>query len=206
MRLIVLTAESAQPSEHETIAGLFALGLDHLHVRKPGWSCGALRAWLEAMPNACRDRLILHDHHELCDAFSTAGVHDSEFRARRTPSTQVRRIGIRSRAVHDVGALCAAMGRYDRLLLSPVFPSISKAGYGPDGRLDHGMLPWFLKKRPEGARGTEIFALGGVDAARVPDCRSLGFDGVAVLGAVWNTQEPLAAFQGLQAACQKEAP
>jgi thiamine-phosphate pyrophosphorylase len=47
-------------------------------------------------------------------------------------------------------------------------------------------------------RRAEVIALGGIDAARLPVCRALGFDGVAVLGSVWQAADPLKAFSELQ--------
>ncbi|MBN8217371.1 MAG: thiamine phosphate synthase [Spirochaetes bacterium] len=200
MRLVVVTPESDYPREHEILAALFGEGLTHVHVRKPAWGKEAFGAWMVRIPAEYRPRLVLHQHHELGDP--SGGLHQTERSAGQLP----REGGFRSRAVHDLKTLATAWGCYDRVLLSPVFPSISKPGHGPDARLDHRAIASALAARPAKERPTEVLALGGVDATRIPLCAALGFDGVAVLGAVWNAPDPLIAFRGLSAACRKERP
>jgi thiamine monophosphate synthase len=41
---------------------------------------------------------------------------------------------------------------------------------------------------------TSVFAIGGVDGDGLERCRDLGFDGGALLGAVWNEADPVRAF------------
>ena len=55
------------------------------------------------------------------------------------------------------------------------------------------------------SRVAEAIALGGIDAARVAECRELGFDGVAVLGAVWRATSPVMAFLEMQQALPAHA-
>jgi thiamine-phosphate pyrophosphorylase len=43
-----------------------------------------------------------------------------------------------------------------------------------------------------------VFALGGVAVGKLARVRALGFDGAAVLGAVWQAADPVAAFEALQ--------
>lgn len=49
---------------------------------------------------------------------------------------------------------------------------------------------------------TPVVALGGITAERVSQASELGFEGVAVLGAVWQAQDPVAAMEQLLAACE----
>lgn len=119
---------------------------------------------------------------------------------RRVPA---RRHGeVTSRSCHDLSILRAALGRYDAILFGPVFPSISKPGHAPTGQWSASELAELLRGRTGGERRTAVFAVGGVTAARLGEARALGFDGAAVLGAVWQAKDPLAAFLNLQSACQ----
>jgi thiamine-phosphate pyrophosphorylase len=43
-----------------------------------------------------------------------------------------------------------------------------------------------------------VLALGGITTDRVPAVRARGFDGIAVIGAVWQAPDPLRAFAELQ--------
>ena len=98
--------------------------------------------------------------------------------------------------VHDFATLSGLLGRYAAVFLSPVFPSISKQGYRPKMAL--ASIAEQLARRTEGERKTEVIALGGVTPANAASCAELGFDGVAVLGAIWLAEQPLKVFEQLQ--------
>jgi thiamine-phosphate pyrophosphorylase len=80
----------------------------------------------------------------------------------------------------------------DYVALSPVFPTVTKPGYGPPlgpaeaARLA-GVVPWL--------------ALGGIDSAeRVAVCAAAGAAGIAVLGAVMRSADPARTAAELSAA------
>ena len=84
----------------------------------------------------------------------------------------------------------------DICFLSPVFDSISKFGYKAkynNQELKEGILVWrdFQKKEN---RSQKLFALGGVAAENIAELEGLGFDGAAVLGAVWHSPDPVEAL------------
>jgi thiamine-phosphate pyrophosphorylase len=193
MKLIVISPEADDPREPAVLAALFAAGLTSYHLRKPAWSRDELAAFLREVPGAWRPRLVLHSHHELAGEFDIGGIHfkDTGMPLASPPASPAL---LRSRAVHDLTALIDSLDRYDRLLFSPVFPSISKPGYAPSAAFSRADLAAVLA-RP---RRAEVIALGGIDRARLPACRDLGFDGVAVLGAVWQAADPVHAFCELQ--------
>lgn len=207
MKLIVISPEAEDAREHAVLAQLFAAGLTSYHLRKPTWTREQLAAWLRALPVEFHPRIVLHTHHDLAAEFALGGLHEREAgragplglpvgqaSAARPTSAPSGRALPRSRAVHDVDTLRALLDVYDRLLVSPVFASISKADHAPDARLGHDDLRAALAL----PRRTEVFALGGIDASRISACRELGFDGVAVLGAVWLAADPLRVFNELQ--------
>lgn len=189
MKLIVISPEAEDVREQTVLAQLFAAGLTHYHLRKPAWSRDQLFAWLLALPAEFHSRIVLHAHHELAADFEIGGVH---FRDANGPPSPL----LRSRAVHDLATLRTALDRYDRVLFSPVFPSFSKPGRTPDPRIATSDLRAILAL----PRRAEMIALGGIDASRLATCRDLGFDGVAVLGTIWQAADPVLAFNKLQQA------
>jgi thiamine-phosphate pyrophosphorylase len=102
-----------------------------------------------------------------------------------------------SRPVHTRPELRDALDKntWDSLLVSPVFPSISKPGHAPlPSQFPAFELRQLLSTNP---RQTAVIALGGVTPDKLPALRELGFDGAAALGFVWNSPTPLAALRQL---------
>jgi thiamine monophosphate synthase len=85
------------------------------------------------------------------------------------------------RSCHDAGEVAGA-SEVDYIMLSPVFRTATKPGYGPALTPDGAArlappVPWL--------------ALGGVDSAeRARRCAAAGAAGVAVLGAVMRAADP----------------
>jgi thiamine-phosphate pyrophosphorylase len=202
MKLVVLSPESADPREPAVLAALFAAGLERYHVRKPHWSAHELETWLSALPAEWRPRLVLHQHHPLVIALGLGGCHwrDDESAPLAPPAR-----GLTSRSCHGLATLRTALGCYDSVFLGPVFPSISKPGHGPWGNFRPDAAATMLSLRSPAARRTTVFALGGVTAQNALHCRALGFDGVAVLGAVWQAADPVRAFVQLQTTLHRHA-
>lgn len=195
MRLVVISPEGDEPREHTVMAELFAAGLERYHVRKPLWAKPVLRDYIAGLPEQWRSRLVLHQHHELAQELGCDGVHFKD-----SPPVPASRAGLvprfTSRSCHTLTTLSAALGRFDSVFFSPVFPSISKAGYVPSVGL--AGVASILARRDSQQRRTAVIALGGVTPGRVAQCAGLGFDGVAVLGALWQADEPLKMFQELR--------
>jgi thiamine-phosphate pyrophosphorylase len=204
MKLVVISPGHDEPRETAVLGALLAAGLERYHVRKPHWSATQLEAWLRALPAEWRTRLVLHSHHELVAMLGLGGCHwrDEKGGARcpqRAGSVSgTPRSTFTSRSCHDLATLRAALGHYDSVFFGPVFPSISKPGHGPSDNFSISELSPLLNSRTPNERRTAVLALGGVTAACLPQIRALGFDGVAMLGAVWQADDPVAAFCELQ--------
>ncbi len=91
----------------------------------------------------------------------------------------------------------------DICLLSPVFDSISKFGYKAGfnkQELKDGIAAWKSFQKEEN-RTQKLFALGGVEAENIAELAELGFDGAAVLGAVWHNPDPVGALEEIINRC-----
>jgi thiamine-phosphate pyrophosphorylase len=200
MKLVLISPETFEPRESAVLGELFVRGLERYHVRKPRASIAELERWLRAMPEAWRPRLVLHQHHELTDTLGIGGRHwRDEGRPDETPSAS----GFTSRSCHDLATLRQTLGRTDAAFFGPVFSSLSKPGHGAMRNFDAAELRALLENRTAAQRRTEVIALGGVTAANIADCSQLGFDGIAVLGAVWQAVDPVQAFEAIQQACDE---
>jgi thiamine-phosphate pyrophosphorylase len=210
MKLVLISPEGEHPQERAVVETLFAGGLTRYHVRKPHWSAGKLESWLAEWTPSARSRLVLHQHHALVEKFGLLGRHwrDGE----SAPDAPRLRTDFTSRSCHTLTALQAALGCYQALFLSPIFPSLSKPGYGGGARgqpsseqIDLEKAKTIIARRTDAEQRTDVIALGGVTPDKVGDCAAAGFDGVAVLGYVWMARDPHQAFDQLQLALHSYA-
>lgn len=193
MRIVVISPESADPREVPAMGGFFEAGLERYHVRKPSWTEPELEAWLRALPVGWRPRIILHQHHALVQVLGLGGRHEKG---------ESRRADGASRSCHDLPSLRRHMLAFGQVMFGPVFPSLTKPGYAPAADFPWTELRAVLRGRG-GHAGARVLAIGGITAGRLGRCAELGFDGAAVMGAVWNGPDPVREFAGILGASEK---
>lgn len=169
MRLIVITPERVHKEEGVLIVEMLRRGIDRVHLRHPSLSVEGMRNIIDAVPLDLRGRLTIHDHFCLCREFPQVGVNLNS----RNPEPPAGEHGAVSRSCHSVEETYAEA---DYVLLSPVFPSISKPGYRAEFSEDE------LASLPP----AKVIALGGIDSERLPLLKRYPFVGAAFLGSVWN--------------------
>ncbi|MES2813024.1 MAG: thiamine phosphate synthase [Bacteroidota bacterium] len=187
--MIVITNPTAITNEIEIIHSLFAEGLSLLHVRKPEYSVVAMKSFLKAVGLEFKHQMVLHHHHhEVAEEFEINRLHfPKQF---RNTNVAKKEASI-STSTHSISEFNALEKEYDYAFLSPVFPSISKTGYSSE--MDHIEA---VKQRTN--CNTKLIALGGISAENAQLVLTAGFDDVALLGAIWNTTNPLENFKRCQ--------
>jgi thiamine-phosphate pyrophosphorylase len=196
-RLVLLTASTAQPDEAHVLTQLLAQDLGRLHLRKPGWPAAQLEALIQALPPQVYPRLVLHAYPELVRKYQLGGLHLTErarAAARRRPALLPGQT--LSTSFHSLAEISRARRHYDYVFLSPIFDSLSKAGYTSNFNLGglRRALP-ALAARP--GYHAPVLALGGIEAQNISQVRQAGFAGAAVLGAVWQSADPVATWRQL---------
>ena len=133
MELIVITHPEMLPGEAAIINQLFAHGLARLHVRKPEATQAELQALLEQIDSPVRERIALHQHHELAAEFGITGLHFTEKNRLAKHSEDLEALKsngfIISTSLHDPADLETLPHCFDYAFLGPVFDSISKENY-----------------------------------------------------------------------------
>ncbi len=179
-KLIVITWPHFFPGEATVLTRLFEAGMQRLHLRKPASDCGEMRALLAALPAVYYPRIVLHDHFCLAAEPAWAGKLGGLHLNRRNPK-------IPSGYTESVSCSCHSLEEVSRqrasayVFLSPVFPSLSKQGYG------EGFPLSVLKEASRaGLIDERVIALGGISASTLPLLAGTGFGGAAVLGALWG--------------------
>ena len=149
------------------------------HLRKPSANTDEYRKFLKEIPESLHAKIILHDAFELHKEFNVQGLHFSTFN--RNNINAYENIP-KSLSCHSVDEVAAWDGKVEDMFLSPVFPSISKQGYNTT--LDKVEMEKYLSQ----SRKSKVFALGGIHVENISVIIEMGFDGIAVLGAVWGEQ------------------
>jgi thiamine-phosphate pyrophosphorylase len=199
-RLLLITAPTALPNEPSLLTDLLAQGLSRLHLRKPDWSASQLESLVQALPAQFYPRLVLHGHPQLVRRYQLGGLHlPAAQRATKRPRLLLGQT--LSTSFHSLAEISRHRCRYDYVFLSPIFDSISKIGYASTFRLPVVRTHLHVLAARAGYR-PQVLALGGVTAENIELLEPAGFAGAAVLGAIWQSSDPVAAFRHLQAACR----
>lgn len=197
MQLVLISLPHAQAGEVSLATEMLAAGLARFHVRKPGWSRAELAAYLADIPAQYHSRLVLHSHHALVAELRLGGAHLTA--AARTARDLPKLLSGQtlSTSFHTLDEIRQHRRRYDYVFLSPIFSSLSKVNY--PAAFDLSEVAAVLKKlRNRRAYAPRVIALGGIESTRLAEVQQAGFGGAAVLGAVWQSPDPVAAFRTLQ--------
>lgn len=194
MKLIVISNPTYVNNEHISLRSLFENGLEYFHLRKPNHSYEELKVYIEHIPPQYHNKIVLHSHHQLANEYDVKGIHFTQ-KIRYIKNQELNnRTGLqKSISCHTIDELKNLEAVFDYAFISPVFESISKPGYTASFQLSE--LKEYLIKR---TKTIELIALGGVKEETIPKAVDMGFDGVAVLGSVWNDEHPQEKFQKLK--------
>ncbi len=161
------------------LSGLAAAGIDAVQLRDKGLDDRSLyelaRRAREVLPAGCR--LLVNGRLDVALGAGADGVHlPSEglpvgaLRRRFGPGVLI------GRSTHRHGEVAVALADgADYVTFGPVYPTPSKAGYGPP--------PGLAGLRRAAAVGLPVLALGGVTAARLPEVAAAGAAGGAAIRA-----------------------
>lgn len=181
MELIVISNPNAVENEAQIINQLFEAGLKRFHLRKPDWDSKQLIDLLMLIDKAFYHNISLHQQHHIAEDFDIKRLHYTE---RHRMNTDLEKLiyknskgYVLSTSVHDLNILKTLTG-FDYIFFGPVFNSISKPGYKSN-------LPEGFRIIKNGVK-PKVIALGGVEESNLDKVKEMDFDGVAVLGTIWN--------------------
>ncbi len=192
--ILVITPETLVPNESETINQMFHEGLDLLHVRKPWISRSEMKNFISNIDEAFYPQLVFHSHHELGKEYGISRFHFREEDRKEGKYKSFIQENTISTSVHEMSTYNTLEKEWEYAFISPFFPSISKKGYGIESTVMESLKD---RNNPE----VKLIALGGIDSRHIQQVFDLGVDGVALLGAIWESEEPLNVFRK----CRKNA-
>lgn len=170
-----LIITSPEPIKDEAIIcnSFFANGLTILHLRKPGAEQAVYEKFIRQIEPRYRNRIVIHDHYELAEKYQLRGMHFKSGMAAKYVNYPNQTISISCHSVEEIQNLPF---RPAYCFLSPLFDSISKAGYQSQ-----------FQQLPEVSDiPVPVIALGGITPERAALCKMMGFKGVAALGYIWE--------------------
>lgn len=190
--ILLIAPEKDIPNEIEILNQLFEESLQFYHFRKPAKNYEEHVAYLNEIDKKYHDRIVVHYHHELINDFNLKGIHFQEQKRIDhidNPSEYFKNLNMYGKTIsssfHEPEVLKACYFEFDYHLLSPVFSSISKEGY--EGR---GFDVNHINKK--------IVGMGGINTETIQETLQLGFNGIGVLGGVWNTENPVESFKSIK--------
>ncbi|MBV9867458.1 MAG: thiamine phosphate synthase [Abitibacteriaceae bacterium] len=194
-RLLLITdRRKMRPTFEAALAAALHGGARLIQLREKDLSSSEILALARQAQRLCESygaQLLINSRADLAYASGAAGVHLPE----QDLSLQEVPLSLSSHAlwgvsVHSVQAARRVMeAGTDYLVFGPVFRTASHPDTAPVG-LDA------LRQITE-ATPLPVFAVGGIDVHSVQPCLEAGAHGLAVISAVWQTDDVAAATQAL---------
>ena len=185
--IVVISPVRNLPNETLWVNRLLEAGLERFHVRKPYMNDSSVIDYLKQIDSAYYSKLVLHDRPHVAADFGLTHFHCSESERSQILSKSKDNTFF-STSVHGLDEFNTLGKFWDSAFLSPIFPSISKAGYG----VGSSVLKQ-LKFRTN--YNTKLIGLGGITPQNMQEVLAKGADGVALLGVIWQSQNPLETFK-----------
>lgn len=173
--IIVITLPYFIDGEGEQIARLLQK-VDIVHIRKPDATEAEVERLINDIPLEYRSRIVLHDHHSLAAKYNLFGIHLNS----RNPLPPLGWGGSVSKSCHTLDEVKEWKEKCNYVSLSPIFNSISKAGYMSAFTADD-----IRKAKDEGVIDAKVMALGGITFSKISELKKMGFGGAMILGDAW---------------------
>lgn len=190
--LIVISSPTPVTKEASLINKLFDEGLSVFHLRKPESSSQELVLLLQEINQIHYSKIALHSHHYLAKSFGINRLHYTEASRKQLSDVNLSEQKAEhtlSTSVHNISDYKNLTDHFSYAFLSPVFNSISKADYKAQK---------FDLTEVDKNSTTKLIALGGIDETNCNKAYEVGFDGIALLGAIWNSVDKINAFKKIK--------
>jgi thiamine-phosphate pyrophosphorylase len=172
-------------------------GVDIVQLRAKSLEARQELAALEVMAEVCARHGALLSVNDRADIAATIGADVLHLGQDDLPVPDARRIVgdemVIGRSTHDIGQASAAADEpgVDYFCTGPCWPTPTKPGRPAPG-LD------LVRRTAEANPGRPWFAIGGIDAGRMPDVLAAGANRAVVVRAITESEDPRAAARLLK--------
>ncbi len=196
MILLVQSSSKNIDGETEIVKELFDQGLETFHLRKKHASAKQIEDYINAIPPKYWSKIVLHSNYKLAIKYQLKGIHlNRNFKKQKfafwiklyyyrfkRPNLQI------SSSFNNLSSLYNDTNKYDYVFLSPVFDSVNKNGY-QSSFSQHNLAVALMKSRHK------TMALGGVQTDRFETIKEMGFAGMVLSEALWNSDNIIEVFK-----------
>lgn len=177
MELIVIAKPSLFKEECHLVNQLFEAGLQVFHLRKENADEADYRKIVEGILPEYHPRIALHHFHALANDYNIHRIHHTESFRKSSRDENLPKNKVFSTSIHQLSDI-DRIKPYQYSFFGPVFNSLSKPGY-------MGIIPpGFHLNKPNS--NTKLIALGGIGLNQIDQVKEMNFDGIALLGTIWN--------------------
>lgn len=194
MQTALYTSPTTIPNEVETIIQLFENGLDYLYIRKPELDEFLMVDFVEKIPEKYWTKTISTSL-IITKEFNLAGYHFTRDNIQKNSLYNEKILKwlhdnnkISSISAHHIEEINTYLDKFRHVIVSPIFPSISKKNY------EYKWNYTQLKKTISNKKKSILIATGGVEKGKINTIKKLGFDAVGLLGTIWNSNSPIQNF------------
>ncbi len=196
--IVVISNPEPVANEASSINQLFDEGLSVLHLRKPEGTEHEITTLLQEIHPTHYSKIALHSCHHLANHFGIHRLHFNELNRKSLNeeafSVLTKEGIVLSTSIHGVDEYNDISDAFEYAFLGPVFDSISKKDYKA---LEENKRSLTHRKKP-----VKLIALGGINPINCTTPFEWGFDGIAVLGALWNERNHMIRnFKTIQTLC-----
>ena len=196
--LIVISDHQLYLREAQEINRLFESGMERYHIRHHNISEEDLAGLIDAIEPQYLNRVSANHNHDLCREHGIKRIHFTEedrLAWEKTDWKNREHDEVYTTSVHSIEDYNKLPDFFEYAFISPIFDSISKPGIKA--------VRYDFSKRDQ-AKPIKLIGLGGIHSANVHEAMDLGLDGLALLGSVWESEEPVKAFQKIHQAMQSK--
>ena len=190
--MILISNPTSIKNEINLIHQLFKEGLQLLHIRKPEFTELEMKNFIAAIGREFSNQLSLHSHHQLAVEFGIHRIHFTEKKRNETSEESLKKWKKKgftlSTSIHKMVDFEKLSDVFDYAFFGPVFESISKPNYISDIDFEKE-----LKQRNN--KKTALIAVGGITSERIKTALKYGFEDVALLGIIWDSNNPIENFK-----------
>lgn len=193
MSLCIISNPSNVANESLIINSLFTNGLEILHLRKPTASIDEVAELMLRIDAKFHHRISLHQHHKLSEQFEITRFHFREESRKQIGEAELEKHRSNgqtlSTSIHSMDEYKKLSTCFDYCFFGPVFNSISKKESKSILKND-----FILGEQTQ----TKIIALGGITNDLIPTVKKMGFNGIALLGSIWQSEKPVEEFNQIK--------